>query len=368
MAGVDWSAKILPVRVLGTKGSGTLSDIMDGIAWAAGLSVEGVPANPNPADVINLSLGGGGTCDAVEEALFDEVISRGIIVVVAAGNGNEDASELSPASCDAVLTVGAVDFGGQRAPYSNFGSKLDVMAPGGDIGADANDDTYPDGVLSTIYDDIGGSFYWDFLQGTSMAAPHVAGIAALLKAVGSTLTQADVEAILKATARPRTTKACNGQNRTDLLVSDCGAGLVDAFAAVQAAKSGSLPPPPPPEGELIFSPSRLDFGTATTELALELHNPGGESLSWRFDTLIQDPNNPGEVGNAVLALSARSGVLPASGSQMITVSLDRAAKPVQRAATIWTSASKPGTPRSFCPSFLAKVRPRRRPAAPSTAL
>ena len=326
VAGVDWAAKILPVRVLGTKGSGTLSDILDGVAWAAGLRVQGVPANPNPADVINLSLGSDGPCDPAEAALFDRVIGRGTVVVVAAGNGNENANLTSPASCAAVLTIGAVDFTGQRAPYSNFGS-VDLMAPGGDIGADANGDHYPDGVLSTIYDAVSGGFYWDFLQGTSMASPHVVGVVALMKAVDPNLTPAQIEAVLKATARPRTTQTCNGQNRSSLSAADCGAGLVDAFAAVQAARRGSVPPPPPPDSRLTFNPSRLDFGTNKTKLSLVLGNPGTASLEWRFDTFFGDPSNPAQVGDAVVKLSDLSGTLPAGGSKTVTVTLERGEAP-----------------------------------------
>ena len=321
VAGIDWAAKILPVRVLDTKGRGTFSDILDGIAWAAGLNVEGAPVNPRPADVINLSLSGDGPCDAVEKELFDSVIARGSLVVVAAGNGNEDAGFASPGNCDAVITVGAVDFKGQRAPYSNFGGKLDVLAPGGDVGADFNDDHYPDGVLSTVYEKNNGGFYWDFLQGTSMAAPHVAGIAALLKAVDPTLEQAQVETLLKATARPRSAGTCNGPKRDDLTAADCGAGLVDALAAVQAAQSGSLPTPS--RGELKLSPSRLDFGTTQTELSLRLSNSGNGSLNWRFDTVVPDPNNPSAVGAAALELSATGGTLPAGGQQTVKVTLDR---------------------------------------------
>ncbi len=321
-AGVDWAAKIVPVRVLGTEGKGPFSDVLDGVAWAAGLNVAGAPVNPNPADVINLSLGGSGPCDTVERQLFDAVIERGTLVVVAAGNDNENVSEASPGNCDAVITVGAADFGGQRAPYSNFGRQLDVMAPGGDVGADSNGDYYPDGVLSAVYNDNKGGFYWGFLQGTSMAAPHVSGLVALLKAVDPTLDQAQVASLLKTTARPRSAKTCNGQNRTGLKAADCGAGLVDALAAVQAA-AGSPPPPPPSRSELSFTPGRLDFGTTQTKLSLQLGNPGSSGLSWRFNTLFPDPNNPGSVADGTLELSATKGTIPAGGSKTVTVTLDR---------------------------------------------
>ncbi len=320
-AGVDWAAKIVPVRVLGTEGKGPFSDVLDGVAWAAGLKVAGVPVNPNPADVINLSLGGNGPCDAVEKQLFDLVIARGTLVVVAAGNGNENVNGASPGNCDAVITVGAVDFTGRRAPYSNFGTKLDVVAPGGDVGADANGDYYPDGVLSTVYNGNKGGFYWGFLQGTSMAAPHVTGVVALLKAVDPTLSQGQVETLLKTTARPRTAKTCSGENRTGLKAADCGAGLVDAFAAVTAASGAA--PSPPTSSELGFTPSRLDFGTTQSKLTLQLSNPGSSRLDWRFDTFFPDPNNPGEVAGSGLKLSATTGTIPAGGSKTLNLTLDR---------------------------------------------
>jgi PKD repeat protein len=151
VAGVDWQARIVPVRVLGADGSGSLDDIIDGTLWAAGFAVSGVPANPNPAHVINLSLGGGYTCTPFEQEAFDLIESaspRRGVVVVAAGNSNQSASGFSPASCSKVITVGATEFRDFRAPYSNYGPRIDVMAPGGDMGADRNGDEFADGVLS----------------------------------------------------------------------------------------------------------------------------------------------------------------------------------------------------------------------------
>lgn len=227
VAGVAYDAKIVPVRVLGKCG-GYTSDIADGIIWAAGGSVPGVPSNANPADVINMSLGGGGSCGSTTQNAINTAVSLGATVVVAAGNSNINASNANPANCNNVVTVASVGRSGSKAYYSNFGSVVDVAAPGGDQSTGTSD-----GVLSTVNTGSGapaGDGY-AYFQGTSMAAPHVAGAAALLYAVDSGITPAEVESILKSTARsfPGT-------------CSSCGTGIVDAAAAVAAA-SGTTPPP-----------------------------------------------------------------------------------------------------------------------------
>lgn len=239
VAGVNWAAKIVPIRVLG-KGGGTTADIVDAIKWAAGGSVSGVPANPNKADVINMSLGGQGSCDAASQEAINFANSQGTIVVVAAGNSDMDASGFSPASCQGVITVGAVGPTGERAPYSNYGSRIDVMATGGDTSQTFTfgGKEYVAGVLSTLKDDRTNTFIYAFYQGTSMAAPHIAGIVSLMKAQNPGITLAQALSKLKASATPLTAAKCHRPSG-----SDCGAGLVDA---AQALTSGSTPPPPPP--------------------------------------------------------------------------------------------------------------------------
>ena len=130
VAGVNWQAKILPVRVLGKCG-GYTSDIVDGMRWAAGLTVSGVPANANPAKVLNISLGGSGTCSMAEQSAVNDINATGAVIVVAAGNSDADAAAFTPSSCDGVIVVGATDKSGTRAYYSNYGSIVDISAPGG---------------------------------------------------------------------------------------------------------------------------------------------------------------------------------------------------------------------------------------------
>jgi len=220
VAGVNWQAKLLTVRVLGKCG-GTTSDITDGMRWAAGLSVTGVPNNPNPAKVLNLSLGGTAlTCSSAWQSAIDAINAAGGIVVVAAGNSNTNASGAIPANCNGVIVVGATDRSGVRASYSNYGSAVDVSAPGGESGTN--------GVLSTLNTGTTtpGSDSYAYYQGTSMATPHVAGVVSLMLAISPTLNFTQTETILKLTAKPF------GPGNTCNLITSCGAGIVDAGAAL----------------------------------------------------------------------------------------------------------------------------------------
>jgi serine protease len=223
VAGVAFGAKVVPVRVLGKCG-GYTSDIADGIVWASGGTVAGVPANANPARVINMSLGGGGSCNTTTQNAINSARSRGSVVVVAAGNSNANAANYSPASCSGVITVAAVNRSGGRAYYSNYGSVVDVAAPGGDVRSSSTN-----GVLSTLNSGSGapGADSLAWYQGTSMATPHVAGVVALMLAANPALTPDEVETRLKGSTRafPAT-------------CSQCGTGLVDALAAVNAAIGG----------------------------------------------------------------------------------------------------------------------------------
>ena len=221
IAGVAPEAKIVPVRVLGACG-GFDSDITDGIIWAAGGSVRGVPANQHPAQVINMSIGSEGTCTTPYRQAIAQANKRGSIVVVAAGNNNFDASKSSPSNCEDVVTVGATDKNGKRSYFSNYGSRVDVSAPGGDRRY------WGGGILSTLNAGKtapGKADYAEY-QGTSMAAPHVAGIVALMKAVDPKLTYAQAKKVLQSTSQ---SVECDQ--------SACGSGIVNAARAVQQVRS-----------------------------------------------------------------------------------------------------------------------------------
>jgi serine protease len=232
MAGVAYKAKVLPVRVLGKCG-GYLSDIADAITWASGGTVAGVPANANPAEVINMSLGGGGACDAAYQDAINGAVSRGTTVVVAAGNSAGNASNFRPASCANVVAVGATRITGGIASYSNYGAAVDLSGPGGGGGVDGNPGGY---VWQAGYNGLttptSGAYSYMGMGGTSMASPHVAGVAALVQgALASAgkdpLTPAQLEALLKQTARtfPVTIPAA----------TPIGSGIVNAKAALDKA-------------------------------------------------------------------------------------------------------------------------------------
>ncbi|MFN7724267.1 MAG: S8 family peptidase [Rubrivivax sp.] len=226
VAGVAYGAKVLPVRALGRCG-GYSSDIADAIVWSAGGSVAGVPVNATPAKVINLSLGGTGACDNTTQNAVNAARAKGAVVVVAAGNSNTNANTATPANCAGVITVAATNKAGGKASYSNTGSNVALAAPGGDGSG---------GILSTLNSGTqapGADSYASYM-GTSMAAPVVSGVAALVMAANPKLTPDQVATVLKTSTRafPAT---CNG----------CGNGLVDANAAVLKALGVTAPAPAP---------------------------------------------------------------------------------------------------------------------------
>ncbi|MEO8675761.1 MAG: S8 family peptidase, partial [Casimicrobiaceae bacterium] len=229
LAGIDWAAKILPVRALGKCG-GDDSDIMDGVVWAAGLSVPGVPANPNPAQIINLSVGGAGPCDAGYHAVFGAALAHGVTraIVVAAGNESTDVSGSLPANCSEAIAVAATLNSGFIAGYSNFGAGVALSAPGGSSNDLQNDSIailYNHGKTAPDVD------AWAIGAGTSFSAPIVSAVASLVLGLAPNLTAAQLRSLLTATASPF-------PPGSDCDAARCGAGIVNARAAVTAAQSG----------------------------------------------------------------------------------------------------------------------------------
>ncbi len=214
VAGVAYNATIMPVKVLDSRGSGSFDDIADGIYYAV----------DNGADVINMSLGGGSSLSILEDAV-NYAWNNGVVVVCAAGN--EDTSAPSyPAAYTNSISVSATTSIDTLASYSNYGSTIDIAAPGGDSG-DNNGDGYDDMILQNTFSSTGEGYY--FYAGTSMASPHVAGVAALVKSANPSLTNAEIRAILENTAEDL------GAAGWDQYF---GYGLVDAYAAVLAAGGG----------------------------------------------------------------------------------------------------------------------------------
>jgi serine protease len=232
VAGLNWVSQVLPVRVLGKCG-GFTSDIADGMRWAAGLPVVGVPANPNPAKVLNLSLGGGGTCSATYQSAIYAVNAVGGIFAISAGNSNANTSGVQPANCNGVVTVAATDRDGNRTFYSNFGTMVEISAPGGET----NTSPAPqNGVLSTLNSGltVPGSPSYAYYQGTSMAAPHIAGILSLMVSISPTLNYTQSVQVLQNTAQDFPP----GSNCSP---STCGAGIADAGAALFALTNPGEP-------------------------------------------------------------------------------------------------------------------------------
>ena len=230
VAGINWNSKILPVRVLGKCG-GYDSDIADGMRWSAGLAVSGVPANANPAKVLNLSLGGQSACGTTYQNAINAITAAGAVVVVAAGNNNVDASGFTPANCTGVITVASTGRTGNRAYYSNYGTSVEISAPGGDqSGGNAN------GVLSTLNTGTQGPVAdtYVYYQGTSMAAPHLSGVVSLLLSLNPALTPAQVLQILQSTVK---VFPIGGTCTT----SNCGSGIVNAGAALSSLSPTATP-------------------------------------------------------------------------------------------------------------------------------
>jgi serine protease len=271
VAGVTWSTRIMPLRALG-QGGGTDFDILQAVRYAAGLDNDSGTLPAQKADIINLSLGGGGFSPAAQE-IFTEVRGEGIIVVAAAGNSASN-NLFYPAAYEGVLSVSAVDIKKDLTTYSNFGTTIDLAAPGGDNTADINVDGFPDGVLSTCGIDPTGivQFVYCFFQGTSMAAPHVAGIVALMKAVYPALTPEELDILL---ASGLITEDLGPTGRDDQF----GHGLIDAFGALVAAQNlagGGVAPL-----TLIATPAALNFGpqsTASLRVEKAGGNPGDQLL------------------------------------------------------------------------------------------
>jgi serine protease len=216
IVGVAPGVKVQHVRVLGKCG-GYMSDIIAGVTWASGGVVAGVPTNATPARVINMSLGGGGSCSSAMQTAINGAVARGTTVVVAAGNESMNAESSSPANCNNIVVVGAIDSDGFRANFSNYGSIVDVAGPGV-------------GILSTINlgrtnPTTGG---YASYNGTSMATPHVAGVVALMLSANDGLSPATVESILKSTAGPFGGTRCDPASS----MYSCGAGAVNAGSAV----------------------------------------------------------------------------------------------------------------------------------------
>lgn len=313
VAGVAPDVRIQPVRVLGRCG-GTVADIAAGVTWAAGLPVAGLPDNPTPATVINLSLGGPGACSPAYQAAFDGARAAGATIVVSAGNDNSDVVDKQPANCDGVVVVGSISDYGDRASYSNHGSLVDVSAPGGDSFWDGT------AILSThnAGTTVPGADDYDQLQGTSMAAPAVSGAAALIASLGS-FTPDQVEAALKTAVTAFPTSA-----NADFLpcaVGLCGAGALDL---------GQVPAPVTPPA---VSGAPVAGTTVTASPGTWTGPPVPLAYTWLVDgvPVAGGPSYPVTNSDVGTALSVR--VAPAAGAFTPVTRESAAVVPVARTST-----------------------------------
>lgn len=223
-----------------------------------------------------MSLGGPGISQTLQNAVT-AAREQGLMVVAAAGNDNVGTLQ-SPASLQGVISVAAVDRNSQRAPYSNYGSTIDVAAPGGNTNVDLDGNGFVDGVLSTLANDTGEALF-RFLDGTSMASPHVAGVLALMLAVNPSLAPSDIDQLLAGThpeTTLRITRDLGAAGRDDFY----GHGLIDAAAAVIAAQNiqggtGTLPT----GSRLSVSTTTLNFENFLTSLEFEITNTGVGTLT-----------------------------------------------------------------------------------------
>jgi serine protease len=250
VAGGTWTGEVLPVRVLGKCG-GYDSDIIAGMRWAAGLPVTGAPANPHPAQIVNLSLGGTGRCSSAYRKAVSALRKAGVLVIASAGN--ESGPVETPANCAGVLAVAGLRHVGTKVGYSSFGAEVGIAAPGGNCPGTPVTCEYSlttatnsglQGPLASSYTDNTDA---NSNIGTSFSAPIVAGIAALMHAVNDRLTPDEFIARLKAGARPfpaaqaglpvcpATSPRQESLGQCNCTTSTCGAGIADASAAVALA-------------------------------------------------------------------------------------------------------------------------------------
>ena len=309
IAALNWRGQLLALRTLGRGGSGTDFDIARAIRYAAGQDI--VPGRRiAPVDVINLSLGGPGRCaDTAFASAIAAARAAGVIVVAAAGN-ESTAEDQVPASCAGTVSVAATNIREGIAFYSNFGRFVDVAAPGGDIGQDANGDGVPDGVLSTLWNDEFNEPVLGLLEGTSMAAPHVAGVAALMKARDPTLSPQRFDSLLAAGALTRDAGAPGRDDRF-------GHGIVDAALAVRAVTEEVAP-------FLASDPTQLFLGTANAG-EFTLRNAGNGAI--RVLAIDDDANFEGVDWLRIEALE-----VDGNGLGRYRVRIDRSGLPEQSAA------------------------------------
>jgi len=267
MAGVDWQARILPVRAIGRCG-GSRSDLLDAIRWAAGVEDPALPPNPTPARIINLSLGIDDICGAADQHAINDAVDAGAIIVAAVGNQGRDLDReaASPSDCEQVIGVTAVNASGELARYSNFGSDVDIAAPGGE-GSDGDDLPILVATNEGLIEPANGSSH-KYTTGTSVSSPLVAGVMSLMLSVNPELTNDELELLVYAGAR----RFPNHDKGQDCSTTECGAGMLDAFAATSLAER-SLSTPVPELAAAVLAERGGSAGLGCTISAAQTPDP-----------------------------------------------------------------------------------------------
>lgn len=294
VAGLNWGARVLPVRVSGKCGA-LVSDLLDGLRWAAGLPVSGLPANLNPARVINLSFGGDQPCSWAYQSTIDAVTDAGALVVVAGGNA--DTTLTRPADCRRVMTVTSARKDGAKASYASFGSRVALAAPGGSNesgNASLLFSTDNTGTTTPLIDTYG------YKQGTSFAAPQAAGVASLMLAVNPSLSPRQLIERMKAGARAWSTvpslggvPLCGvpGAGVCHCTTTTCGAGLLDAHTSVQLATGPAV---------VIRPLAQVEPGTVVTlDGSQSVAIPGASITSYQWVQVEGPPVTITSASNAV---------------------------------------------------------------------
>ncbi len=318
--------RVMPLRVLGI-GGGLDSDIAQAVLYAARLANASTTLPAQRADVINMSLGGPGS-NATLQSAINQAVTAGVTVFAAAGNANSGTA-FFPAAYNNVISVSAIDINSAKAFYSNFNASVDLCAPGGDTTVDINGDTYPDGVLSTLVDEANGNPIYVFYQGTSMACPHAAGVAALMHSQNPALTPAQIETKLESTA---VDLGAPGHDVT------FGNGRIDAYAALVSAGATPLGGSP----ILDVLPTSIDFGADLTQLTFQVLNDGGGALdvgviagdaAWLTLAPVSSGDGTTNIG-AVTCTVDRTGLAVGSYTATITVNANNGTVPSRNVAVM----------------------------------
>jgi serine protease len=358
IAGMTWNPYILPVRALGKCG-GYDSDIMAGMQWAAGMPVSGVPDNPYPADIINLSLGGTGSCPSGYQSLINTLTTMGVLVVASAGN--ESGPVDAPGNCSGVLTVAGLRNVGTKVGYSSLGPEVGVGAPAGNCVVSSGpcfrsiDTTFNTGLKTP-----GSSGYTDQTNpnlGTSFSAPIVSGIAALMRAVNANLTPPQIISRIESSATPFPPNTGNllpvcpavvqsgGTNpgECSCVPGQCGAGMVNALSAVKAALNPIA---------AVAMPTTLDAGTSA------VFDAGGSVAACKvMGALTFKWTKTGGVTIQGGATAAQVTVMWNGTAGSLTLNVTDSAANVDKATVLFTTAgatttapSSGGTAATACPT------------------